>query len=161
MVIDKDNKNLIYKGANFTKDEVHAASFGYYGKSFIQQDQVLKALQAIREYYNTPIKINASSRTIEHEIKQGRSGNSQHTLGNAIDFSFANNPDLMDDYHNQILNKGILYTTLRRLGINGFGLYDNFGHIDTRTTGGAQSDNHGEYAFWDRRITRKKKSQRQ
>ena len=79
----------------------------------------------------------------------------------AIDIAPLKNKDVvLSDYHWQILNKGPLFEQLRLAGIGGFGLYDNFIHVDSRA-GGNQTDKLGTYALWDQRITTKKKFQPQ
>lgn len=147
---------LIKKGSseqlttNFNESEVYNASFGG-AESFNLSDKTLLAGQIIRDYFGVPMRVNSSYRTVAHEIAQGRSGNSQHAKGKALDFSFlgSERENTLLKYHQEILNKGPLYNQLKQVGINGFGLYDTFLHIDSRATP----------AFWDNRITTKKKLQ--
>ena len=49
-------------------------------------------------------------------------------------------------------NKHVL---IREAGINGFGLYSTFLHIDARISGNQPDSKNGSFAFWD---NRKKKS---
>jgi len=161
MIINKGNTTPIFPGANFTQDEVYKASFGTNGEPFTISDDTLKGIQIIRSYYGIPFIVSASYRTPAHEKAKDRTGTGTHARGLALDIDpigkTANSALL--DYHQQIINKGPLYQQLRAVGINGFGLYDGFIHIDSRS-GGNQSDaQNGSYAFWDNRITTKKKRQ--
>ena len=42
-------------------------------------------LERTRERANTPFPINSAFRSHEHELRQGRNGNSSHTTGRAVD----------------------------------------------------------------------------
>ncbi len=160
MLITKGNTTPIFPGANFTQAEIYNGSFGHVGNSFNMSDKTLQAAQIIRNYYKVPFKVNASLRTAAHDISKGRSGTGTHTKGMAIDIAPTTNKEaILVDYHNQILTQGPLYQQLRLAGIGGFGLYDTFLHIDSRTAG-SKKDNLGSYSLWDQRITTKKKSQR-
>lgn len=153
VLIRKGNETKVSE--NFTEAEIHRASYGHNGANFFVEEAVLKGSQLIRSFFGVPARVNASSRTKAHELLQGRSGNSQHVNGFAIDLDF--DEAVLIQYHNQIINKGELYHQLRQAGITGFGLYDGFLHIDCRPNGGKQSDEYGSFAFWDNRITTKKK----
>lgn len=159
MKITKGDTSLIFTGANFTKDEIYKGHFGDVGNSFDFSEKTLYGAQAIRDYFGESLGVNASYRTREHDISQGRSGNGAHPRGLAIDLDpsgeTASNIILL--YHQEILTKGELYHQLRKLGITGIGLYDGFIHIDSRPEGGKQTDQYGTYAFWDNRVTTKKK----
>ena len=155
MNIRRNSTNKVAK--NFTESEIFNASFGTTGiNSFDFSDKTITGAQIIRDYFNEPLRVNASYRTVQHELKKNRSGQGQHPKKTALDLSFQNeNTNLK--YHQEILKKGELYNLLREAGINGFGLYDNFAHIDSRA-GGNQPDNiNGNFAFWDSRVTTKKK----
>lgn len=156
MIIRKGNKSNVSK--NFTEAEYFAASFGTSSiNEFDYSDKVIEAAQVIRDFFGVPMRVNATYRTVEHEKKQGRSGNSQHTKKIAGDFAFSDDGNTLLKYHQEILNKGELYKQLRAAGINAFGLYDNFLHIDARSGGNQPDATYGSYAFWDNRITTKKK----
>ena len=143
---------------NFTEKEYFDASYGTAGISqFSYSDAVVKGAQIIREYYGVPMKVTASYRTKEHDISKGRSGTGQHTQRKAGDFAFLDGGETMLNYHQEILQKGPLYKKLRDAGINGFGLYDNFLHIDSRSGGNQPDSVFGSYAFWDNRTWTKKK----
>lgn len=158
MLIKKGDTSPVFPGANFTQDEIYRASFGNVGSSFTISDQALQGIQIIRNYYGVPFSVNASYRTAAHDMSKGRSGTGPHTKGIAIDIApLKNKEQIILDYHQQVLNQGPLFQQLRAAGIGGFGLYDNFMHIDSRPSG-SHRDSSGSYALWDNRITTKKKS---
>jgi len=157
-LIEKNNNKQISN--NFTSDEYYNASFGNVGDSFEYSNAVINGAQIIREFFARALKPTSTYRTSEHDKSKGRSGTGAHTQRLAGDFSF-NDEETLLLYHSQILNKGELYQQLRQAGINGFGLYDNFLHIDGRAGGNQPDEINGSFAFWDKRITtKKKKSQR-
>lgn len=160
MLIRKGNKTNVT--ANFTEEEYFNAAFGDVGNSFELSTNTIIGGQIIRDYFGNPMKVNATFRTVAHEKAQGRSGNGQHPNKRAIDYGFigANREETMLKYHQEILTKGTLFKKLRAAGISGFGLYDNFLHIDSRTNATMYRDEFGAYNIWDDRITTKKKSQR-
>ena len=152
---------LIRKGENskvtadFKEKEYFNASYGITGDSFLMDEKVIQGGQIIRDYFDVPGEVNSSFRTRSHELLMGRSGNSQHVLKRAVDYDY---PEaILLKYHQEILNKGALYHLLRKAGITGFGLYDGFIHIDSRINKAARVDQYGNYAFWDKRVTTKKK----
>ena len=144
VLIRKDSPNKVTN--NFTEAEIHNASYGYGDSSFMISQTVLNGGQIIRDYFNNPALVNSSRRTKAHELAQGRSGNSQHVYGFAIDLDLPE--EILLRYHQEILLKGDLYQQLRAAGINGFGLYDGFLHIDTREV----------LTVWDNRVITKKKA---
>jgi len=145
ILIREDNEAKIT--ANFSEAEIFRASYGVEGQSFFMDEKVLTGGQIIRDYFNHPSSVNSSKRTKQHELLMGRSGRSQHTLGRAMDYDYPT--EILLKYHKEILNQGVLYDKLIDAGIRGFGLYDGFIHIDSRPTEGV--------AFWDVRVTTKKK----
>lgn len=157
MLIRKDNTNKV--SANFTEAEYYKASFGTNGDPFDLSDKVINGGQIIRTYFGVPMKVNASYRTSAWDISKGRSGTGQHTKKTATDFSFVDNGNTMLNYHQEILQKGPLYKELRKAGINGFGLYDNFLHIDSRPGGSTPDSEFGPFSFWDNRTWTKKKKE--
>jgi hypothetical protein len=156
MIIRENNTNKVSN--NFTEKEYFDASYGTGSISqFDYSNSVIQAAQIIRDHYGVPMKVTASYRTPEHDRSKGRSGTGQHTKKTAGDFAFLDGGNTLLMYHQDILNKGSLYQKLRNAGINAFGLYDNFLHIDSRSSGNQPDSNYGSYAFWDNRITTKKK----
>ncbi len=155
MRIHKGNNNPVSK--NFTESEIYNASYGTNGSPFEYSDKVIKGYQIIRDYFNVPIKPTATFRTSAWDKSKGRSGTGTHTQAIAGDGAFLDDGSTLLKYHQEILQKGKLYQLLRQAGINSFGLYDNFFHIDARSGGNQPDPNFGSYAFWD---NRKKKSNR-
>lgn len=130
---------------NFTEDEFFSKSYNAPVFHFLD-DNLINAVQWLRSYLGQPIKINSTYRT-----KEDNPGvtNSQHLTGKAIDFKTDNLQLIVND----IAEKGVIFQKLfNQFGIRGFGLYNNFIHIDTRTTGGKQQYNGINYAFWNERT---------
>lgn len=161
--IIKGSEQLVKPNYNFKLKELHPNSNARLSDQQLPDeiyltDEVILGLQVIRDYYKVPILINSTARTPAFQKKLGGGANSQHVskkengyLSSAIDLSFQKDPDrkYLKDYHYQILKKGNLYNLLKSAGIKGFGLYDNFIHID-----GGQRQNE---ALWDNRATTKGK----
>ncbi len=108
---------------------------------------LLYAMDYLRGKLGNPIVINSHFRTIGHEKKQGRSGRSQHTLGKAVDLS---GTGLVDLVATAVKEKNEVYKKLREFGINAFGIYDNFVHIDVRP-----KKLLGGIYYWDKRGKKK------
>jgi len=110
-------------------------------------DSLVQAVQFIRTYYNIPICITSTYRTATGNSLIGSSSTSQHRQPTgAVDFQACNKKErdyLVGQLYQQFKDKGEVYQELRTLGINGFGFYDSFVHIDPRT------EYSGEVAFWD------------
>ena len=146
MIIKKGDTAQITK--NFNAKELFSKSFPAPSEHFLS-DQVVNAAQFIRDYVNSPVKINSSYRTVVHNSSIGGAKRSQHLKGTALDLSFSNENILLQ-LHQSILKKDAFLNQLIGTGINGVGLYDRFIHIDSRP---------GPFTFWDKRITTKKKFQ--
>ena len=144
MILTKGNKNKVSE--NFTENEFFSKSSDIGNTHYFDENLILAA-QLLRTHFNTPMRVNSSYRTIKHNNSVGGAKSSQHLLGTAVDLSFINNENALLTVHQEILNKGALYDRLKQLGINGFGLYDTFVHLDTRRNN----------AFWDKRVVTKKK----
>lgn len=127
---------------------------------FYLSKTTLLGLQAIRSYYGVPVRVNATGRTKSHNSAIGGASSSNHLLGQfrgaekdhveALDFDFfnkSNEKQLLKDFHYQMINGGPLRDQLYSIGIRGVGLYDNFGHIDSR---GAS-----DIVMWDERVSTK------
>ena len=119
MVYDKGSKTQL--AANF-----HSSEFDCKGGSCCQSTKVSKQLvsylQLIRNHFGVPVKINSGYRCSTHNSAVGGSKNSKHTLGQAADIVVSGvEPKEVAKYAESI-------------GVLGIGLYDNFVHIDTRTT---------------------------
>jgi hypothetical protein len=144
---------------NFTKSEYWNARFGNINESFELSNSVIEGGQIVRDFYGKKMKPTASYRTPAWDKSKGRSGTGTHTRKLAADYKFLESKEVIKDYHQQILTKGLLFRRLRAKGITGFGLYDTFIHLDARPEGGKQSDDFGTYALWDDRTYTKKKAQ--
>ena len=84
--------------------------------------ELIGYVQVIRNYFNKPTTVNSGYRCQKHNKSVGGAKNSRHTQGMAAD----------------LVVKGIKPKEVAKfaetIGIKGIGLYDNFVHIDTRTT---------------------------
>ena len=102
--------------------------------------QLPNAVQYLREKYNTPIRITSTFRTYSCNVLAGGSSESYHLVGKAIDFQFTkNNKAILKQIYSDFSSRGQVYEKLRELGINGFGFYNTFIHLDTRP----------KFTFWD------------
>lgn len=85
-------------------------------------DKLVNYLQTIRNHFEMPITITSGYRCASHNAAVGGSSKSKHTTGEAADIQVTGvEPLEVAKYAESI-------------GIKGIGLYDNFVHIDTRTT---------------------------
>jgi uncharacterized protein YcbK (DUF882 family) len=155
MILKKGSNINLSK--NFTENEFFSKSFNA-PESHYFDEKLIIAAQLLRDTFNTPISVNSSFRTKEHNQRVGGAASSQHLKGNAVDLGFNSNPNSLLILQQDILNNGSIKKELRKMGINGFGLYDTFIHLDTRPTG-SRNDDFGSFSFWDNRVTTKKKSQ--
>lgn len=112
---------------NFTQQELYNPKIG---EAHPMALDVIHCLQAIREYFNTPIKVNS---TYRNYVPTGGANPSTHMLAQAIDFSFIspNADQLYIQIRDDFDNKGELFQLLFSLGCRGFGSYDTFIHIDS------------------------------
>ena len=120
-----------YISANFTAAELYSKSPDAPNSHYLS-DEVIKGAQIIRDWVGEPVYINSSYRTAAHNASIGGASNSQHLVGNALDLSFKTE-NAKNLVINDIATKGQLYQKLKFNAIRGFGLYDNFVHIDSRT----------------------------
>ncbi|MGK0324838.1 MAG: hypothetical protein ACJA1D_000170 [Polaribacter sp.] len=95
----------------------------------------------IRKALNNALYVGSLGRSLEWEHYKNRDGTSQHVNLIAIDL---NGMGLVDLIQNAVKTQNQIYTDLRRMGVNSFGLYDWGVHLDLRP---AQSD--GNIYFWD------------
>jgi len=84
----------------------------------MQQD-FITLLDRIREVANIPFIINSAYRTFEHEKNKGRSGNSAHTEGRAVDIRALDGR-----------SKFLIVDAALKCGITRIGFYKNFIHLD-------------------------------
>lgn len=82
----------------------------------------LQLLDKLRDYCGFPIMLNSAYRSVEYEKQHGRSGNSMHCKGRAVDIHCT------DPYKRHALVK---YAVI--LGFPGIGIYPTFVHLDNRS----------------------------
>ena len=83
----------------------------------------LNLLDDLREKAGIPLVLSCAYRSKEHDKSKGRSGNSAHTQGLAVDIRCASGPNRM-----KILQAAIALR-IRRIGIDG-----SFIHVDASKT---------------------------
>lgn len=83
------------------------------------QTYFLAMLDKAREKAGVPFILNSAFRSYAHEIKMGRSGNSSHCLGVAVDIACSSSRYRLD------ILKALLDTGFKRIGI-----YSTFIHVD-------------------------------
>ncbi len=90
--------------------------------------ELAKELQVLRDYLNTPLKINSGYRSPAHNKAVGGAKFSQHLLGKAADISSNKyTPD-------QIYAAVKLLQKEGKIRIGGIGRYNSFLHLDTGNT---------------------------
>ena len=106
-------------------------------------NKLIQAVQLVRSVYDMPICITSTYRTQLGNALIGSNENSRHrTSEGAVDFQACNpaqNDQLIGQLYAELRDQGEVYQTLRSLGINGFGYYDDFVHFDVRP----------EFGYWD------------
>lgn len=81
-------------------------------------------LQVLRDELNKPVSINIGYRPLEWELKQGRSGKSQHVLGKAADFVVKGmSPDDLANVIKRLIRTG-------KMKDGGLGVYSSWVHYD-------------------------------
>lgn len=70
-----------------TKAELLKACFGGGTPPEANIDIILKAVNIVRDAYGKPLIPSCYYRTVEWDKKKGRSGNSMHCQGKAVDFN--------------------------------------------------------------------------
>lgn len=137
MLIKKGDETKI--SADFKNDEFLSKAPGVVEHEL--DDRIPAAFQIIRSYFGVPLYVTSTYRPAWYNaLIPGASATSRHITKNAGDGSF-NNLKVQSLYNNEIITKGPLYKKLKAQGINGFGIYDNKFHIDTRNN----------YTLWDKR----------
>lgn len=86
-------------------------------------ENFLLKLDKCRSLAGVPFRLNSAYRSKWHERLRGRSGNSMHTKGRAVDIACS---DVIARY--KILAAAAV------VGFNGVGIYKNFIHLDDRET---------------------------
>ena len=85
--------------------------------------EFLAKLEIARTIANTPFVINSAFRTREHELRQGRNGNSSHVTGRAVDIRCT---DSRARFH---IIKGLIEAGFDRIGV-----HPGFIHADDSPT---------------------------
>lgn len=107
---------------NFSISEFHCTGKEC-GCTETLHDEALSAyLQQIRDHFGKPIHITSGYRCAKHNASIGGSGTSRHMKGQAADFTITG------------ISPAQIAAYAEQLGILGIGLYDDFVHIDTRST---------------------------
>lgn len=83
--------------------------------------ELLQFLEAIRQHFDQPVKIESGCRCVQHNRNVGGSEFSRHLIGRAADIKVKN------------INADLVAELARQMSIPGVGGYDTFTHIDTRT----------------------------
>ena len=100
--------------------------------------KVANNLQILRDYLNTPIRINSAYRCVLHNRRIGGSKYSQHILGKAVDITA---DGYTPDEVYEAVQKLRRDPRLKPIRFQGIGRYNTFTHLDIR-------DN---YTTWDNR----------
>ena len=120
---------------NFTVSEFYSKSADAPNCHTIS-NKLIQAVQLVRSVYDMPICITSTYRTQLGNALIGSNENSRHrTNEGAVDFQACNpaqNDQLIGQLYAELRDQGEVYQTLRSLGINGFGYYDDFVHFDVR-----------------------------
>jgi len=153
---------------NFNESELQSGSWrgGYSDTqpSFELSDNTLDALQWVREFLDTIIKIRSTARSPQHNHNVGSYPSSMHYWDGsktirAIDFTIPDE-DLFNVLYWDIRNKGIIYKTFReRFGLS-IGMYNTFFHIDDGKGVGVSpssqhTDKYGKFGLWDTTTEKK------
>ena len=80
----------------------------------------MQTLDALRSLAGIPLVLNCAYRSKAYDLKKGRSGNSAHTRGKAVDIRCNTNS-----------NRSKIVTAALALGITRIGIGRNFVHVDT------------------------------
>lgn len=119
--------------------------------------ELVDAVEFLRDNYNSAWRVTSSFRTESEERAILRKLDvpffvDVHMKGQAVDSQPAfNTLAIMRDLTKDFLTSGPVYSRLRQLGINGFGLYDTFIHLDVREEKTPHHDAFGLVAHWDSR----------
>lgn len=89
--------------------------------SYSMNDKFMRRLEAAREYANVPFILNCAFRSKHWDVSHGRSGNSYHTKGRAVDIKCT-------DSH----LRGVIVHSLLAHGFRGIGIAKNYIHVDDR-----------------------------
>jgi len=91
-------------------------------------EETLAVLESVRERFDAPVTINSGCRCAAYNKEIGGAIRSQHVLARAADITVKNTPAYLVYQH--------LIDTFP--GKYGFGKYETFTHVDTRSDGPAR-----------------------
>jgi len=120
---------------NFTEAELYSNAPDAPDAHFLD-DNVIEALQYIRDLSGKPIRVTSTYRTPTYNTLIGGSSTSQHLVGRAIDFHWLQDNDVeLQRFKAEFLKTDSqLRQNLFDMGVRGIGFYETFLHIDTRPT---------------------------
>ena len=110
----------------YNQEQQNRVVFDFYNDAELlnQAQKLAIQLQVLRNYLNTSISINISYRPRWYELEKGRSGNSQHCLGKAVDIKVKGfTPKQVYEAIEHLINEGLMLQ-------GGLGLYNSFIHYD-------------------------------
>ena len=129
----------------FTEREFFCKCADFNANSHLLDHQLIIATQTIREFAGSAVFITSSYRTPLCNSLSGGAKNSYHLKGMALDLHC---PSGQAKINASIKKRGDLYLSLRKCGINGFGIASSFLHIDTRPSGLISDAVYGSYSLW-------------
>lgn len=134
-----------------------------YSQSHPLEKSLINAVQIVRDHFGVQVYITSTYRPKIWNKKIGGAESSCHIDFTALDFNFGgkyaeDEESYLSKYNREIKNKGNLFKKLLGIGIKGFGLYDNFTHIDTCKNNGHSLRKNpvpfkGKHGFFDNRVT--------
>lgn len=84
-------------------------------------DGFLKRLNKARRMAGLPFVLNSAYRSSEYDMQKGRTGNSFHCKGRAVDIKCLDSS-----------SRAVMVSSLIRAGFNGIGISNTFIHVDDR-----------------------------
>lgn len=129
----------------FTEKEFFCKCDDFKTNSHLLDHQLIIAAQIIRKFAGSAIYVTSSFRTPFCNSSSGGAKNSWHLRGMALDL---HSPSDQAKINNSIKKLGALYASLRKCGINGFGIAASFLHVDTRPYGLISDAVYGSYSLW-------------
>lgn len=84
-------------------------------------EKFMKRLNKARRYAQIPFVLNCAFRSVEWDKSKGRTGNSYHTKGRAVDIKCLDSS-----------SRGVIVKALLDAGFNGIGISSTFIHVDDR-----------------------------
>lgn len=119
--IDRREGQELYTPAYFSRYEFQSASPSCELEDM--DSQFLKLMDKLRDLCGFPLIVNCAYRSKKHDLSKGRSGNSYHCVGRAMDIRCLDNN-----------KRAIIVQNAFRIGFKGIGIYKRFIHLDDRPT---------------------------